>query len=110
MVNSHCIYNCDRCLSHWNLNADTIEEYSEKVFKIIDGYCSGVYREDRAYIQPNDLVYFDKYISNYKLVDRLMPTDDIIYDIDKYTKSYEGTKKDISWYKIDKNYEIGKEE
>lgn len=109
MVNSHCIYNCDRCLSHWNLNADTIEEYSEKVFKIIDGYCSGVYREDRAYIQPNDLVYFDEYISNYKLVDRLMPTDDIIYDIDKYTKSYEGTKKDISWYKIDKNYEISKE-
>ena len=104
IVNSHCVFNCDRASAHWNLNADTNEEYGEKVIKIIRGYCSEVYREDRAYIQPNDLVYFNDYISNYKLVDRLMSTEDIVYEIDKYTKTYENTRKEISWYMIDENY------
>lgn len=98
--NSHCVYNCDRALAHWKLNADTLEEYDIKVDNIIKGYCSEIYREDRAFIQPHDLVYFNEYITNYKLVDRLMPTEDILYDIDRYTKQYENTKKDITWYMI----------
>lgn len=98
--NSHCVYNCDRCLAHWRLTADTVDEYESKVDAIIDQYCSGIFREDRAFIQPQDLVYFDEYITNYKLVDRLMSTGDIIYDIDRYTREYETTKKDISWYMI----------
>lgn len=98
--NSHCVYNCDRASAHWKLNANTIEEYDIKVNNIIKGYCSEIYREDRAFIQPQDIVYFNKYITNYKLVDRLMSTQDIIYDINRYTKQYENTNKDISWYMI----------
>lgn len=106
MVNSHCVYNCNRCTSHWNLKADTMEEYMKKVESIINGHCGDVYREDRAYIQPNDLVYFDTYISNYKLVDRLMGTDEIVYEVDKYTREYTETRKEKEWYMIEGNYEV----
>lgn len=106
MVNSHCIYNCNRCTDHWSLKADTLEEYMNKVESITNGHCSDVYREDRAYIQPNDLVYFNDYITNYKLVDRLMSSDDIIYEIEKYTKEYSETKKDKEWYMIEGNYKL----
>ena len=100
IINSHCIYNCNRASEHWKLNANTIEEYISKVDPLIYNYCGNTYREDRAFILPQDLVYFNDYITNYKLVDRLMPTEDIIYEIDRYTKEYESTNKDISWYMI----------
>ena len=29
IVDSHCVFNCDRASAHWNLNADTNEEYGE---------------------------------------------------------------------------------
>lgn len=100
LVNSHCIYNCDRALTHWRLKADTLEKYEAAVETIVNGHCSDVFREDRAFIYPQDLVYFNEYITNYKLVDRLMNTEDIIYEIDRYSKQYTNTKKDISWYMI----------
>lgn len=99
ILNSHCVYNCDRCLTHWKLNANTLEEYKEKEIALAKDYCY-IFREDRAFIQPQDLIYFNEYITNYKLVDRLMSTDDIIYDVDRYTKDYDTTKKDKSWYMI----------
>ena len=100
IINSHCVYDCNRASKHWKLNADTIEDYISKVNPLIYNYCGNIYREDRAFILPQDLIYFNDYIANYKLVDRLMPTEDIIYEIDRYTKEYESTKKDISWYMI----------
>ena len=99
ILNSHCVYNCDRCLTHWTMTADTLEEYKEKERKLIEEYCA-IFREDRAFIQPQDLIYFNDYITNYKLVDRLMNTEDIIYEINRYSKDYDTTKKDISWYMI----------
>lgn len=99
ILNSHCVYNCDRCLEHWNLKADTIEEYREKELEIMKDHCD-IFREDRAFIQPQDLIYFNDYITNYKILDRMMDSDDIIYEIDRYSKDYESTKKEISWYMI----------
>lgn len=101
IVNSHCVYNCDRCSDHWNLKTDTMEEYIKKADSLINNHCGNVFREDRAFIHPQDLVYFNDYMTNYKLVDRLMSSEEIIYEIDRYSKEYENTKKDISWYMIE---------
>lgn len=99
ILNSHCVYNCDRCLTHWALREDTLEKYKEKELEIMKDHCD-IFREDRAFIQPQDLVYFNEYITNYKILDRLMYSDDIIYEIDRYSKDYDTTKKDISWYML----------
>ena len=102
MVNSHCLYNCNRCKAHWTLRADNIDKFREKEKSLTNGYCIGVYSEERAYIQPYDLRYFDKYIGEYKLVDRLDSTDDILGNLEKYCNAdlYKDKSKDIGWYKL----------
>lgn len=99
ILNSHCVYNCDRCLEHWRLKADTIEKYRDKEMELMKDHCD-IFREDRAFIQPQDLLYFNDYINAYKIVDRVMDTDDIIYEIDRYSKDYNTTRKELSWYMI----------
>ena len=102
MVNSHCLYNCNRCKAHWTLRADNIDKFREKEKSLTNGYCIGVYSEERAYIQPYDLRYFDKYIGEYKLVDRLDSTDDILGNLEKYCNAdlYKDKSKDIGWSKL----------
>lgn len=96
--NSHCLWNCNRHAAHWGLTADSLEEYQTNVMKIIDGYCGNVYNEDRAFIKPEDLIYFDSYIDTYKLVDRLDLTEEILYNIDRYSKEYSECAREINWY------------
>ena len=96
--NSHCLWNCKRHKAHWELTAETAEDYQTEVMKIVDNHCSNVFTEERAFIKPEDLTYFDSYINTYKLVDRLDSTEEILYNIDRYAKKYESTSRDISWY------------
>lgn len=102
MVNSHCLYNCNRCKKHWTLNDENLEEYRRKEKVLTDGYCLGIYSEERAYIQPYDLRYFDKYIGEYKLVDRLDYTEEILSNLEKYCNAdlYKERSKSIDWYKL----------
>lgn len=96
--NSHCLWNCKRHKAHWELKAKTIEEYHDEVMKIVDNHCSNIFTEERAFIKPEDLIYFDPCIDTYKLVDRLDSTEEILYNIDRYSKEYENTSRDIEWY------------
>lgn len=100
LINSHCIYNCDRSLSHWRLTAPTFEEYEEKELKITIGHCGEVYREDRAFVPPEDLSYFEDYVDSYKLVDRLYSSSDIVDYLVRYINSYNEHRKDKSWYML----------
>lgn len=103
MVNSHCLYNCNRCKAHWILQSEDINKFREKEKSLTEGYCLGVYSEKRAYIQPYDLKYFDKYIGEYKLVDRLDSTEEILSNLEKYcnVNLYKDRSKNIDWYKLD---------
>ena len=101
LVNSHCLYNCNRCKAHWHLNANNLEEYLKKEQDLIDGYCCNVYSEERAYIPPCDLKYFDKYISDYKLVDRLEDTEIIMEYFINYNTNINKVGKDKSWYELE---------
>lgn len=99
--NSHCLYKCQNCLRHWYLTADTLEDYFDKDYDLTHGHCADVYREDRAFIPPQDLSYFNNYIYRYKLTDRLDSTEDIIYNIDRYSKEYDEHRFDISWFRLE---------
>lgn len=101
MVNSHCLYNCNRCKTHWHLNANNLDEYLKKERDLTDGYCCNVYSEERAYIPPCDLKYFDKYISDYKLVDRLEDTEIIMEYFINYNTNINKVGKDKSWYELE---------
>ena len=100
LVNSHCLYNCNRCKAHWLLAADNLEEFLQKEQKLTNGYCCNVDSNERAYIPPRDLKYFDEYISEYKLVDRLECTEIIIEYFINYNTDVYKPSKDKSWYEL----------
>lgn len=101
LVNSHCLYNCNRCKAHWHLKADSLEEFLKKEKDLTDGYCCNVYSEERAYIPPCDLKYFDEYVSEYKLVDRLEDTKIIMEYFMNYNADIHNiTEKNKSWYEL----------
>jgi len=64
------------------------------------GYCCNINSEERAYIPPRDLKYFDEYVSDYKLVDRLECTEIIMEYFINYNTDIYKPSKDISWYKL----------
>lgn len=101
LVNSHCLYNCNRCKAHWHLNANNLDEYLKKEQDLTNGYCCNVYSEERAYIPPYDLKYFDEYISEYKLVDRLEDTEVIMEYFINYNTNINKVGKDESWYELE---------
>ena len=83
LVNNECYYNCDHHDIHWYLQADTIEEFCEKEDKLCYSYCKEIRKKEqnRTFVNPEDLQYFDPYISSYKLVDRTAPSQFIFNDL-----------------------------
>lgn len=98
--NSHCLYNCTRCKTHWSLKEDNLEKYYEKERNITSGYCIGIYSDERSYICPSDLKYFDEYVSDYKLVDRLECTEIIMEYFINYNTNLDKQGKGKSWYEL----------
>lgn len=102
IVNSHCLYNCNRCKVHWGLTADSLDFYEKKEKELTTGYCQQVYSEKRAFILPVDLQYFDSFVSVYKLVDRLDNTEDILDYLNRYSNPDRLKTKGKNWYQIGK--------
>ena len=75
MLNNYCAYNCKIARIDW---------FDGENFK----GCNQITPDNNIYINPNDMIYFDKYINTFKLVDRIMPTDIIINDIKYYIDAY----------------------
>jgi len=57
---------------------------------------------DTTYIEPENLSYFDPYISSYKLTDRLFDTDRIITDLKAYVgRNIGAVKRSEDFYNVD---------
>lgn len=79
MVNSQCYHACTMRQKHWFLQVDNPEEYHKIENQICANYCGPLLKDTRQSILifPNDLQYFDPYVSSYKLLDRAIPAADI---------------------------------
>ena len=85
--NNDCYYDCRWHDQHWF--AKTVEEERTATEKCRQ--CMQTIR-DTTYIEPENLSYFDPYISSYKLVDRLFPTDRILEDLERYVSRNAGAQ------------------
>lgn len=72
LVNSNCVYNCEARYSHWFYKGIEDEEYmkNQPCYQCRDA-------KEYIYIYPNDIHFFDDYITTYKLVDRINLSKDI---------------------------------
>lgn len=86
IANSACYHDCRWHDAHWFLKGDTPEKYHEDCDRICS-QCSAILAEGKqqsAYIEPEDLRYFDPYVACYKLVDRYDDTDAIFNNLYSY--------------------------
>jgi len=86
LVNSECIYNCKFPKIHWFNKKEQCRRYN---------------KEYSIFIDKNDLIYFDRYINSFKLVDRTFPSQKIIDELIMYIEGYIN----INNIKFDKNME-----
>ena len=95
IANSACYYDCKWHDEHWFLKADTPEKYGQDSDRICAA-CSALLvkgKQQSALIEPEDLRYFDPYVSCYKLVDRYDDTDTIFNSLYSYaTRTGSGGK------------------
>lgn len=97
ICNTGCYYNCRWHDQHWY--ATTREEEVKATDK-----CRACVKSvrDTTYIEPENLSYFDPYISSYKLTDRLFDTDRIITDLKAYTgRNIGAVKRSEDFYNVD---------
>lgn len=102
ICNSGCYYDCKWHDRHWFLQADTLEEYRKES----DIACSACMRilekgkQQSSIIEPEDLSYFDPYISCYKLVDRYDETDTIFNNLYSYAMRSGSGGKPREYYEL----------
>ena len=95
IANSACFHDCKWHDAHWFLHPDNPEAYS-KESESICASCTALLakgKQQSAYIEPEDLGYFDPYVACYKLVDRYDDTDVIFNNLYSYaTRTGNGGK------------------
>lgn len=103
LCNSRCVWNCQWHDRHWWLKADDMLKYSQKEQDV----CKHCYEEsmkgdqnNNSSIPPKDLEFFDPYIDVFKLVDRQMPTQAILFWLYNYVYLFEEYSKGIEFYNI----------
>ena len=87
ICNSACYYDCKWHDAHWFLKADNPELYGKESDRICAN-CTALLakgKQQSSYIEPEDLRYFDPYVSCYKLVDRYDDTDTIFNRLYSYS-------------------------
>jgi hypothetical protein len=99
--NSTCYYGCRWAAAHWFAKGDTLEEYMKNV-KVATDQCFPFTSDLRntAYIEPENLHYFDPYIDSYKLVDREWPTSRILDDLQRYVERNAVVPRDEDFYNL----------
>lgn len=99
--NSMCYYGCKWAAAHWFAKGATIEEYHKNVKWATDQcqpYLTDI--QNTAYIEPENLHYFDDYIDCYKLVDREWPTERILDDLQRYVERNPVVPRNEDFYKL----------
>lgn len=76
LANSNCAYNCKISDLHW----------WRKDFKLFR--LCGANKDNLIYINPDDLVLFEKYVSSYKLLDRCQTSQNIMDSLVTYSIAY----------------------
>ena len=97
MCNNKCYWNCRWHAEHWF--AETREEEKKATDK-----CRACIHDlqDTSYIEPENLSYFDSYVSSYKLVDRLFDTDRILSELSRYSYRNVGAqKREEDYFNVD---------
>lgn len=93
IVNEHCFYNCKLHDEHWYMKFKDNNDFEVKdiQMKLKCHACqlrTNEYAVDQdaytTYIDPHALGLIDDYIYCYKLVDRRMPTEIILYEVKRY--------------------------
>ena len=80
LVNCYCYYACKYAKIHW---------YKYRGTDI--SYCNSTedeYNNKNIYIKPSDLIYFDKYVNSFKLLDRIDDTESIMNALENYINNY----------------------
>lgn len=97
ICNTGCYYDCHWHDQHW------FAETAEEEIKATDKCRACVHSvRDTIYVEPENLSYFDPYISSYKLTDRLFDTDRIITDLKAYAgRNIGAVKRSEDFYNVD---------
>ena len=97
IANIACYYDCKWHDEHWYArNWDYQKKATDK--------CRACVKDlrDTAYIEPENLEYFDPYLSGYKLTDRQYPTDKIIEELERYSNRNVGAiKRSEDYFNVD---------
>lgn len=97
ICNTGCYYDCHWHDQHW------FAETQKEEIKATDKCRACVHSvRDTIYIEPENLSYFDPYISSYKLTDRLFDTDRIITDLKAYAgRNIGAVRRSEDFYNVD---------
>lgn len=102
IANSACYHDCKWHDEHWFLKGDTPENYAKKSEHVCSS-CTALLskgKQQSAYIEPEDLRYFDPYVSCYKLVDRYDDTDTIFNTLYSYSARIGSGGKPKEYYNL----------
>lgn len=97
MCNNECYWNCKWHDEHWFAESwDEEKKATEKCRACIHDL------RDTSYIEPENLEYFDPYVSAYKLVDRLFDTDRILGELSRYAyRNIGAQKREEAYFNVD---------
>ena len=102
IANSACYHDCKWHDEHWFLKGDTPENYAKESERVCSS-CTALLskgKQQSAYIEPEDLRYFDPYVSCYKLVDRYDDTDTIFNTLYSYSARIGSGGKPKEYYNL----------
>ncbi len=101
IANSSCYYGCKWGPAHWYAIGENPEEYLKAIRPSIEK-CQACIHDirDTAYIEPENLHYFDSEVVAYKLVDREWPTDRIINALQEYVERNPVVPRDEAFYNL----------
>lgn len=101
MANLRCYYACKWAPAHFFAKGDTLEEYMEKIKPAVS-QCAPLSTDVRntCYIEPENLHYFEPYVSSFKLVDREWDSDHIMDALQEYVERNPVMPRDRDFYNL----------
>ena len=105
VCNSKCYYDCRWHDAHWFLKANTLNEYSDGEQEICKK-CYSIMSNDMqktSLIEPENLDFFDPYVTAYKLTDRGDFTERVLDNLNAYANRMRGCVKERKYYNIDED-------
>ena len=88
LCNTICLWNCQDCEKHWF--GHNVTEITNRCFKKKILWGDTLQFKNTAYIRPEDIKYFEDYVSVFKLEGREHKSTRIFNDFDKYISGSSG--------------------